>query len=160
MPIAFWTPRLTNRVLRMKTTICAVDFSNLSDLALNVAVQLAAALKTRLLILHVAPFAEQIGESELNLTYKMFLEECEEKLRALDIPDQVEAEYRVVVGKSPAGLILGEAAKEHADQIVIGSHGRTGLGRLLLGSVAENVLRGAACPVVVVKDVHMLEDAD
>lgn len=141
----------------MKTTLCAVDFSNLSDLALNLAVQLAEALKTRLLVIHVAPHAEQIGESELNMTYKMFLDECEEKLRALDIPAHLETEYRVVVGKSPAGLILGEATKEHVDLIVIGSHGRTGLGRLLLGSVAENVLRSAACPVIVVKDPHLLD---
>ena len=142
----------------MKTTLCAVDFSNLSDLALKVAIQLADALKTRLLIVHVAPHAEQIGESELNITYKMFLDECEEKLRSIEVPENVQTDVRVLVGKSAAGLILGEAAKEHVQQIVIGSHGRSGISRLLLGSVAEDVLRGAACPVIVVKDPQLLEE--
>ena len=142
----------------METTLCAVDFSRLSEKALKVALWFATAFNSRLLILTVAPHAEQIGESELNMTYKLFLEECEEKLHSLGIPPELKTDYRVVTGNKPAHAVLEEAAREKADCIVIGSHGRTGLGRLLLGSVAESVLRGAQCPVIVVKDPQLLED--
>jgi universal stress protein A len=51
----------------------------------------------------------------------------------------------------PAGEIVEAAAAERADMIVIGTHGRTGLGRFLLGSVAERVVRTAPCPVLTVR---------
>ena len=51
----------------------------------------------------------------------------------------------------PATAILEVARENSADLIVIGTHGRKGLLRILMGSVAESVLRGATCPVLVVK---------
>jgi nucleotide-binding universal stress UspA family protein len=51
----------------------------------------------------------------------------------------------------PVDQILNVANRERVDLIVIGSHGRTGLSRLLMGSVAEGVMRKAHCPVLVVK---------
>jgi nucleotide-binding universal stress UspA family protein len=55
-----------------------------------------------------------------------------------------------IVEGSPVDAILDRARQERADLIVMGTHGRTGLSRLLVGSVAEGVLRHAPCPVVVV----------
>jgi nucleotide-binding universal stress UspA family protein len=52
---------------------------------------------------------------------------------------------------SPTYEILKFAERQRIDVIVIGSHGRTGLSRLVIGSVAEGVMRGAKCPVLVVK---------
>jgi hypothetical protein len=54
-------------------------------------------------------------------------------------------------GGNPAPEILGVADEVGCDLIVMGTHGRTGLARLLLGSVAEQVVRKAACPVITVK---------
>ena len=54
----------------------------------------------------------------------------------------------------PVTLILSVAEDIHCDLIVLGSHGRTALGRLLMGSVAEGVLRRAACPTLVVKSTR------
>jgi nucleotide-binding universal stress UspA family protein len=59
-------------------------------------------------------------------------------------------ERRLVIG-DPALEILDEAQESKVDLIVMGTHGRSGLGRLLMGSVAESVVRKAACPVLTVK---------
>ena len=58
--------------------------------------------------------------------------------------------HKLLVG-DPAEAIVQQAEAEHADMIVMGTHGRTGLTRMLMGSVAEAVVRRAACPVLTVK---------
>jgi nucleotide-binding universal stress UspA family protein len=63
---------------------------------------------------------------------------------------RVKVEHRLLNG-DPAEEILKIAKAEQADLIVLGTHGSTGLARLLLGSVAESVLRGADCPVLTIK---------
>jgi len=62
----------------------------------------------------------------------------------------LQADYRVEKGDA-APRIVGAAQETRCDLIVMGTHGRTGLGRALMGSVAEQVLRTAPCPVVTVK---------
>ena len=57
----------------------------------------------------------------------------------------------ILVDGDAAAEIVRAAKDSHADVIVMGTHGRTGVGRLVLGSVAEQVMRRAACPVVTVK---------
>ncbi len=52
---------------------------------------------------------------------------------------------------NPAHSILGLAESIHADLVIVGTHGRKGLERLVLGSVAQEILRGAACPVLVAR---------
>lgn len=66
------------------------------------------------------------------------------------LPDELDVRYAVTAGK-PADEILTAAASHQASTIVMGTHGRTGFDRLLLGSVAESVVRMAPCTVVVVK---------
>jgi nucleotide-binding universal stress UspA family protein len=62
----------------------------------------------------------------------------------------LSARRKILVGV-PAEAIVAEAQAEEADLIVVGTHGRTGLPHVLLGSVAEVVIRKAACPVLAVK---------
>jgi Universal stress protein family len=62
---------------------------------------------------------------------------------------RVRIQHLMVEGH-PASAILGEAKQNQCDLIVIGTHGRTGLNRLLMGSVAEEVIRRAVCPVLTV----------
>ena len=66
---------------------------------------------------------------------------------------EIKFERRFLVG-SPADEIVKCAAAEGADMIVMGTHGRTGVVRLLLGSVAEAILRHAQCPVLTIKTTH------
>jgi universal stress protein A len=60
----------------------------------------------------------------------------------------------------PAEMILRVAEEVHADLIVMGTHGRTGLSRLLMGSVAEQVVRRAPCPVLTMKAPFPAEQAE
>ena len=78
-------------------------------------------------------------------------EKLEELLRlAQASAPGLQANYRVEKGDA-APRIVGVAEETRCDLIVMGTHGRTGLGRVLMGSVAEQVLRTAPCPVVTVK---------
>ncbi len=76
------------------------------------------------------------------------LERALRRFRARD--SGVAVEHRLAEGE-PAEEILRVAQKVGCDLIVMGTHGRTGLGRLLMGSVAEQVVRRAPCPVLTVK---------
>jgi nucleotide-binding universal stress UspA family protein len=79
------------------------------------------------------------------------LEPLRERLQQLRPRDpKVPVEHRLVQGDA-ATEMLQVAEETKCDVIVLGTHGRTGLGRLLMGSVAEQVLRKAPCPVVTVK---------
>ena len=72
------------------------------------------------------------------------------------VPDSnVPVERRLLAG-DPADAIIRLAESEHIDLIVMGTHGRRGLSRLLMGSVAESVVRVAPCPVLTVKQPVMV----
>jgi nucleotide-binding universal stress UspA family protein len=142
----------------------AVDFSPYSEQALCFAGRLAEKLKAQLLVLHVihdpaeAPgFYAQKGEK------KKFLQSMEEaaeemmeefllKIRQA-CPDQMpikEAKPLLVVG-TPVTRIVEVAEKKQASMIIIGSHGRTGLAHLLVGSKVQRVIQLSPIPVTVVK---------
>jgi len=83
---------------------------------------------------------------ELNRLHRGVAERAVAKLTAAGL----RAEPRVGQG-DPRSLVLDEARKEHADLIVVGSHGRTGLEKLVLGSVASHIVTHAPCSVLVVR---------
>jgi nucleotide-binding universal stress UspA family protein len=119
--------------------LVATDFSDSADAAVDVAVRYARALRTRLHLLHIFT-AEALGVTVLL---------AEAAARAgPDIPVIVAA-----TGGDPAEEIVRYARGHSIDLIVVGTHGRTGVSRVLLGSVAERVVRSARCPVLVVPAV-------
>lgn len=76
--------------------------------------------------------------------------EAKEQLNRMEVPEaDIRSERRVEVG-DPAEVVLRVAREIGASLIVLGTRGRTGLGRLLMGSVAEQVVRAAECPVLTV----------
>ncbi|WP_290811406.1 universal stress protein [Halovivax sp.] len=77
-------------------------------------------------------------------------ERARERLREAGALDRIELETAVETGKA-ARTIVDYAADHGVDHVVIGSHGRKGVSRILLGSVAETVIRRAPCPVTVVR---------
>ena len=144
--------------------LVAVDFTSFSEEALIFAGELAEKLKARLLVLHVihdpaeAPgFYAQKGQKK---KFLQSMEEAAEEMREeflakmrKDHPDQLPIKKAVpllVVG-TPVTRILEIAEKEQAKMIIIGSHGRTGLSHLLVGSKAERVVQLSSIPVTVVK---------
>jgi nucleotide-binding universal stress UspA family protein len=139
-------------MLKIQTILFATDFSACSQHALDFAFALARDCRARLVVLHVAtppPFVTY-GEFEKVLGKSAgYRRELEEKLRQCQKPD-CNSEFWLKEG-DPAQEILTLAQDVGCDLIVLGTHGRTGLPRLLMGSVAEKVLRGASCPVLTVK---------
>lgn len=128
------------------------DFSHLSDAALNHATALARDTGAMLLIVHVEepPMAYGGGEMYYGIPEpdQAEVRRMTEAVKPTD--PSVKYEHRLVNG-SPADEIVRLAEEEHVDMIVIGTHGRTGLKRLLMGSTAEAVMRTAKCPVFVFK---------
>jgi nucleotide-binding universal stress UspA family protein len=136
-------------MLPIRTILHPTDFSERSNDAYRLACALARDYNARLLIVHVVPpVAAAVGD--LVWTGPVDYQEVKDKLLGLEGPDPARVERWLEEG-DPASEILRLAREGRCDLIVMGTHGRRGLGRLLMGSVAETVLRKAPCPVVTVK---------
>ena len=136
--------------MQIQTILFPTDFSPASEAALDYAISLARDANARLLLLHVAEPLPVYGDVPYYGVAEPDKTELERRLHAVPVDPRVQVERHLVVGDAPE-QILAEAAKEEADMIVMGTHGRTGLMRLLMGSVAERVVRSAICPVLAVK---------
>ena len=149
---------------RIQTILHPTDFSENSRYAFQSVCALARDNHATLLVLHVmmpsvSPLA-QAGtlawedDGTVHVPDPLPSAESQESLAQLPWPQpsdpRIRVEYRLAEG-DPAEEILRLSELLRCDLIVMGTHGRTGLGRLLTGSVAEEVLRKAVCPVLVVK---------
>ena len=158
---------MAKKTIPLDTLLVAVDFTTFSKEATLFASRLAGKLKARLIVLHVihdpaeAPgFYVQKGKKKkyLNSMDEVANDMMSEFLLKLrkanpdDIPLQ-KAQPCLVVG-TPAVRIVEVARKEKAGMIFIGSHGRTGLSKILLGSKAERVVKLSTIPVTVVKSAR------
>ena len=148
-------------MMKIETILVPTDFSECAGHALGPAAELARIWKARIICLHVVepvvaptvsyvpmvePFpavdtTEQLETVALRELPK--LAECQE-LAGLEVEE-------VMVHGEASSEIVNTARQRAVDLIVISSHGRTGLGRILFGSTAEAVVRHAPCPVLVVK---------
>jgi nucleotide-binding universal stress UspA family protein len=139
-------------MLAVHTILHPTDFSDRSRYAFWLACALARDYSARLIVLHVAETPPVIyGEGILPPDPVELRAAAQGRLDRLQVPHaDVRAERRLEQGDTVTE-ILHVAQEVPADLIVMGTHGRTGLGRLLMGSVAEQVVRRAACPVLTVK---------
>ena len=130
----------------------ATDFSTTGQTALEMATSLARDRGATLLIVHVEEPPVAYGGGEF---YYGMEEPSREELRKMlaDVvpPDPTVACERCLAVGTPAEAIVDLAESEGAELIIMATHGRTGLGRMLMGSVAEAVVRKAKCPVLTVK---------
>jgi len=133
-----------------------IDFSDSSLLALRRAVDLATASDGSLVIVHVVAADYgllDIGREEYGVLDKSLQRQAANELRAwadANVPPNVPADLEVRIGR-PAEEIVAAATEAKSDLIVLSSHGRTGLDRYLIGSVAERVARLAPCPVYLMR---------
>lgn len=140
--------------MAQKMILFPTDFSLASDAALPHAEALAKQSNARLLIVHVEepPLAYGGGE----LYYGLPEPNSERILKMLEdvkpSDPSVPYTHRLTMG-DPAGEVVRMAADENAEMIILGTHGRTGMTRLLMGSVAEAIVRRAPCPVLVYREV-------
>jgi nucleotide-binding universal stress UspA family protein len=138
----------------IRTMLHATDFSGHCDAAFQFACLLARDYSARLIVLHVLqprPVGPGGAQAVPYLPAEFGRKEAEEQLRKLQPTiTGVRLEHHLQEGE-PVDVILHIAKETPCDLIVLGTQGRTGLGRLLIGSVAEAVLRKAHCPVLTVK---------
>lgn len=139
-------------MLPIGTILHPTDFSEPSEFAFRLACALARDYDARLVLLHVMPPPMVVyGGGGVPPEPGPDIAELKEHLRQMETRAQrVRVESQVMEG-DPVDMILRAAGETHSDIIVMGTHGRTALARLLLGSVAEAVLRKAPCPVLTVK---------
>lgn len=129
-----------------------VDFSRGSEHALELAESLARDRQAELVLLHVEepPMAYGGGEFYYGLA-EPDRERLEQMLQEIVVSEQQVPVHRQIVTGSPASAIVKFSKDAGIDYIVMPTHGRTGLSRMLMGSVAEEVVRKATCPVLTVK---------
>ena len=141
-----------------KKILCPTDFSEPAFVALKRAEELARHFAAELIVAHVIPtlpgphlFPDP--KASFNFDVSLYQQElaikAEDMLKELVSHHKVQSRNRVTTGDA-ASEILRIADQEHADLIVIASHGLKGWRRLVHGSVAEKVVRQAACPVLTI----------
>ena len=138
-------------VFAPRTILVATDFSEHSERALECAITLAKAASGKIHLLHAMQVPSELrmaGDwyATLRGSAVAGLDACLEKLDAAGVASESH-----FVDENPVAAILSLADKLKSDLIVIGSRGRSGLANVLLGSVAERILRLATCPVLTVK---------
>ena len=138
-------------MLTMKTILHPTDFSDHSKLAFDLACSLAQAFGAKLVLVFVAGPIEPLSGLSLIPTFSEVNDDLQKKLNVLSPTDPKVTVMCHIRNGQAAEEILLQAKESKADMIVMGTHGRSGLGRLVMGSVAEEVLRNAVCPVVTVK---------
>jgi nucleotide-binding universal stress UspA family protein len=144
----------------LNNILCPTDFSENSEHALKYALALATLSQADLQLFHVV---EPITYPQSTELFEPVLDEVELMMKLQtafqqQLEDQVttlKEEYPKISGKLATGNtfleIIQVARDEDVDMIVMGTHGRTGLAHVLIGSVAERVVREAPCPVLTVK---------
>ncbi|MFQ5956607.1 MAG: universal stress protein [Candidatus Brocadiales bacterium] len=143
-------------MITFKKILCPIDYSDCSARALRYAAGLALRDSARLYLMHVidkriydygGPIyeAQPSPDEETIAHLKERLTESVPK----EISGDIDVETIVTVGV-PAQEIVNVANDKGVDIIVIGTHGRTGIAHVVMGSVAENVVRKAVCPVLTV----------
>ena len=143
-------------MINIKNILCPVDHSDCSKEALKYAVSFAMKDNSKLYLLHVIDiraFDESINAMTPQIPDDETLAQLKTKL--LDcIPEEMRDDMNVealVVQGIPFVEIISTAKRNDVDMIVLGSHGRTGISHMMMGSVSEKVVRKAPCPVLTVR---------
>lgn len=151
--------------LAIARILAPTDFSECGKKAVRYALRLAEQAGARLTLVHVLDLPAQaygmistgdgfLSGEEIEKFYRGARRQAEASLAAARAelpPHGVEIDTVVEVGR-PAEHVIDLARKLPADLVILGTHGYTGLKHLLLGSTAERVVRGAPCPVLVVRE--------
>lgn len=146
-----------------KNILVPTDFSKFSDAAMKKAADIAAQFGSNIYLLHVLGMSEQVQQCAVDYCLSAEMVQQLEKEAAKATEERLKKEAAAIVKSkkvkvlfdikkgTPAATILREEKAKKIDLIVIASHGKSGILKQLIGSVADKVVKGAKCPVVVVK---------
>jgi len=149
----------------VKSILVAVDFSKATDPILQATATMAKALNAKVTVMNVAPREPDVLGQQL--TWKVITEPVPEDVRerydklmacAKQLEDADVVVKPLLVRDDRVRGVIREVEREKADLIVMGSHGRGGLYRRLVGSVSEGVMRAAKCPVLIIPSKALKED--
>jgi nucleotide-binding universal stress UspA family protein len=144
-------------MLPIRTILVPTDFSEHATYGFRLACAVARDYDARVVLLHVVtpPPIAVYGEGVLPPEPAEPPDRLREQLREImEREPEVATEPQLAEGDAAAEIVRA-AGEFGCDLIVMGTHGRTGLGRLLMGSVAEQVVRKAPCPVLTLKSPHV-----
>lgn len=143
-------------MINLKKILCPIDHSDGSKEALKYAVSFAMKNEAKLYLLHVIDirsFDESIDTMAAQIPNDETIKQLKTKLLEC-IPEEIRSDLQIealVVQGIPFAEIISIAKKNKVDMIVMGTHGRTGLAHIMIGSVSEKVVRKAHCPVLTVR---------
>ncbi len=142
-----------------QSILCPIDFSPASLRALDHALSLAEGTSARLRLLHVLEFlVDPEDDRGVDFSFSEYRQHLERDMHARlhrTVPEALRARCAVsetLTGGDPARQVLRVAGEVGADLIAMGAQGRGPVERIFLGSIAEHVIRGAACPVLTLPD--------
>jgi len=138
-----------------KTILVPTDFSEFADHALDYAIALASELGARVHVVHALTIPElgvpELGVALISATMESMVQRGQAALDKL-VASRPSANLATMLRTGDPRSVILEAAQElGADLIVMGTHGRRGVTRALLGSIAEAIVRTAPCPVLTVR---------
>lgn len=148
------------RKFKLEKILVPIDFSDFSKEALDKALALAEDYAATVVVLHV------MLEPQISMPYEVYVDwekiksevsQDSEKHMSQLITDDLKQRFNikpVTVWGDPALKILEVAKDEGVDLVVMATHGRTGLSRVFMGSVADRIVRKAHCPVMVIRSKH------
>ena len=142
-------------MIKMKTILCPIDYSKGSLTALDYAMHIALRETAKLYLIHVIDIRYLEGYAPLEVanpdseTVNRMKKELNEHVPE-DVRKKIDVESIVTVG-IPVLEIINTTKEKEVDVIVMGTHGRTGIAHVIMGSVAENVVRRAPCAVLTVR---------
>jgi universal stress protein A len=152
---------------KFKKILCPIDFSEYANEALKFAVLLAEKNRSSLHLIHILPKINYY-DWNMNGVYPLISEELldnekrETENKLIDLVKKLKAQnpkiditYEMIDTNTIADNIVNIAKKTNTDLIIMGSHGRKGIDRILMGSVAESVLRHAECNVMIYKTTNV-----
>jgi nucleotide-binding universal stress UspA family protein len=144
-------------MIALKRILVATDFSEMADAALRYGRALAGTFGATLHVLHVADdFSARMGDTFLAVMPELVADVVNDAKRRLselvdNDPNPPPVVPAIITASAPAAAIVNYANDKEIDLIVIGTQGRGGVSHLLMGSVAERVVRTARCPVLTVR---------
>lgn len=151
-------------MIALKSILVATDFGEASDAALAYGREMARAFDATLHVLHVADdvYVRLGGDAYVSVLpelQKDLEDEAQKKLDALAISNEakpITVKKVVVTSSATAACVVQYARDNDINLIIVGTHGRGAVAHLLMGSVAERIVRTAPCPVLIVRQ-HELD---
>jgi nucleotide-binding universal stress UspA family protein len=134
--------------------LCPTDFSDAAQDAFHYADRLGQLMQAEIVLAHAFDTPAELTMTGQTKPADTHLQEKMDSIKSQYASSKLT---RLLHAGSPGEVICWLASSHHCDLIVMGTHGRTGLKHLVLGSVAEYVMRHASCPVLTLRKAHVKE---